>query len=163
MLQGFQNVYRDCYRGHCNDETRLWFWLSATQWGYAESNNYGYNYFETALPINYILDIITNMFGSEYNRAFIDKVVDQTNKAYGGAKNYNGTNTVFVNGSEDPWMTLSVYEPLQKSTTSILIDGTSHCVDMNREYEHDMQVLKDARKQIKKQIVRWVKRKKTTK
>lgn len=164
MLQGFQNVYRDCYRGHCSDETRLWFWLSASQWGYAESNNYGYNYFETALPINYILDIITNMFGSEYNRAFIDKVVAQTNKAYGGAKNYNGTNTVFVNGSEDPWMTLSVYEPLQKSTTSILIDGTSHCVDMNREYEHDMQVLKDARKQIKKQIVRWVRRsKKTTK
>ncbi|KAI1701854.1 serine carboxypeptidase s28 domain-containing protein [Ditylenchus destructor] len=160
FLQSLQNAYRNCWGGsYCSDETRLWFWMTCTQWGYAESTNYGYNVFESALPINYILNLCADVFGEEYNRTRVDAGVKATNLAYGGSDNYNGTNVVFVNGSEDPWSTLSVYKPLQpRNTTSILIDGTSHCVDMYREYDHDLQVLKDARKKIKKQLVKWVRK-----
>uniref|UniRef100_A0A915DNG6 Uncharacterized protein n=1 Tax=Ditylenchus dipsaci TaxID=166011 RepID=A0A915DNG6_9BILA len=159
MLKHLQNVYRNCWGGsYCDDETRLWFWLSCSQWGYAESTNYGYNYFESGLPINHVLDICTDVFGDQYNRTRIEQGVAATNKMYGGQDNYNGTNCMFINGSEDPWSTLSVYKPLSSTSSSLLIDGTSHCVDMYREYEHDVQVLKDARKLIKKQIIKWVKR-----
>uniref|UniRef100_A0A915DQ36 Uncharacterized protein n=1 Tax=Ditylenchus dipsaci TaxID=166011 RepID=A0A915DQ36_9BILA len=143
MLQYLQNVYRNCWGGsYCDDETRLWFWLSCSQWGYAESTNYGYNYFESGLPINHVLDICTDVFGDQYNRTRIEQGVAATNKMYGGQDNYNGTNCMFINGSEDPWSTLSVYKPLSSTSSSLLIDGTSHCVDMYREYEHDVQVLK---------------------
>ncbi|KAI1714120.1 serine carboxypeptidase s28 domain-containing protein [Ditylenchus destructor] len=141
-------------------EDRLWFWLTCTQWGYAESTNYGYNHFESALPVNHVLDICYDVFGAEFTRARVDGGVRNTNYMYGGSENYNGTNVVFVNGSEDPWSWLGVYKPLNPdSVTSILIEGTSHCADMMREEKNDVKVLKDARKQIKDILIKWLKKK----
>lgn len=92
---------------------------------------------------------------------------------------FQGRSVVFVNHSEDPWSALGVSQPVYpkyyRNTTTITVEGdnsnilfhkyltrsgTTHCSDMFREYEHDVQRLKEARKTVKKQIVRWIRRSK---
>ncbi|KAI1698357.1 serine carboxypeptidase s28 domain-containing protein [Ditylenchus destructor] len=159
QIEALQDIYSRRTRGYYNKD-RLWFWLTCTQWGFAISTNYGYNYFESSLPINHLLDICYDVFGPEFTRARVEGGVRHMNYLFGGQDNFNGTNVVFVNGSEDPWSALSVYKPLQPDTvTSIFIEGTSHCADMMREQRNDVKVLKDARKQIKRSLTKWLKRK----
>uniref|UniRef100_A0A915D428 Uncharacterized protein n=1 Tax=Ditylenchus dipsaci TaxID=166011 RepID=A0A915D428_9BILA len=119
-------------------------------------------YRECFQGINHVLDICADVFGDDYNRTRVDQGVASTYKMYGGKDYYNGSRIVFVHGSEDPWSSIGVMKPLSKNAHSWVINGTSHCEDMYREYEHDVQELKDARKLIKKQIVRWVRRRKPT-
>jgi pimeloyl-ACP methyl ester carboxylesterase len=159
-LERLENVYRKCWNDYyCSDQSRIWLWLQCSAWGFMPSTNYGYNIFASSQPINYNLNLCTDVFGPQYNRSYVEAAVARTNNEYGGSENYKGTNIIFVNGSEDPWGELSVYSaPAEQNVTSIVIDGVSHCVDMRRENVHDAQVIKDARKQIKKQIVRWVRR-----
>jgi hypothetical protein len=139
------------------DFWRVWVFQTCNQWGYAMSTNYGYNVFESSLPINHLLDMCPDIFGDDYNRTRVDLGVNNMQVMYGGADAYNGTNVFFVNGSEDPWHYLSVYTPLNPDTvTSLLIPGTSHCQDMYAGSKDDIQVLKDARVQIKAQVSAWV-------
>ena len=42
----------------------------------------------------------SDIFGPSFNRTRIDDGVRNTNWLYGGQDNYNGTNVVFVNGSQ---------------------------------------------------------------
>uniref|UniRef100_A0A915CSY5 Uncharacterized protein n=1 Tax=Ditylenchus dipsaci TaxID=166011 RepID=A0A915CSY5_9BILA len=64
----------ECY---C-DETSCRFvsgiWLTCTQWGYSESTNYGYNIFESSLPVNHGLDLCADIFGEEFNRTSVEGV-----------------------------------------------------------------------------------------
>jgi len=138
---------------------RCWTWQACTEWGYFQSTNSGYNLFESALPVNFAVDLCTDVFGDEYTRAYTDSGVRASNALYGGQDAYNGTNVVFVNGSEDPWHVLSVlgdHKPLNVNVTSILIPGTSHCEDMYHQEKYDKEALKDARKQIKKVLRSWL-------
>ncbi|KAI1723581.1 serine carboxypeptidase s28 domain-containing protein [Ditylenchus destructor] len=141
-------------------EERAWIWQTCNELGYFQSSNMGYNLFESSLPVNFYIDMCRDMFGDVFaNRTIIDAKIQYTNDYYGGSDNYNGTNVVFVNGSEDPWHALGAYEfnpDVNKNVTSILIDGTSHCEDMYRGEFYDRPVLKAARKQIRKQIMAWL-------
>jgi len=122
----------------------------------------GYNMFESAVPVNMYLDACTDAFGDEYNRTSIDAGVRFSNYLYGGQDNYNGTNVVFVNGSEDPWHVLSVFDehPLLNpdSVVPILMSGTSHCEDMWHTFEEDEDVLKKTRRRIRNIIGKWIKK-----
>jgi hypothetical protein len=150
-LDFLQDVYYEW------DFYRVWLYTTCNEWGYARSTNYGYNIFESALPINHALDICADIFGDEFNRTRVDLGVNNMQVMYGGADAYNGTNVFFVNGSEDPWHYLGVYAPLNPdSVTSLLIPGASHCEDMNKEKDNDVQPLIDARTAIKAQINAWV-------
>ncbi|KAI1721737.1 serine carboxypeptidase s28 domain-containing protein [Ditylenchus destructor] len=170
LLAGLQNIYRDFNydvywdRFGYTNEARLWLWITCTQWGFAHSTNYGYNLFESGLPVNYVINLCGDVFGQEFNRNRIDEGVRLTNLAYGGRDRYKGRSVVFVNHSEDPWSALGVSQPVYpkyyRNTTTISVEGTTHCADMFREYEHDVQRLKEARKTVKKQIVRWIRRSK---
>jgi len=139
---------------------RTWMWQACTEWGYFQSTNYGYGLFNSALPVNFATDICADVFGEQFNRTATEGGVRNANWLYGGSDNYNGTNVVFVNGSEDPWHVLSVYKPANPdpnaNVTSILITGTSHCEDMYHQEQYDKAGLKAARKQIKKVLKSWL-------
>lgn len=123
------------------------------------------------------IDYCADVFGPQFTREVIDANVRRTNAYYGGALGYNvrhrqahqrtttsvnllsllqGTNVVFANGSEDPWHALSVYHPLNVNVTSVLIDGTSHCLDMYADAKGDTDALKAGRKQIKAVLDAWL-------
>jgi len=90
----------------------------------------------------------------------MENTVRNTNYMYGGQDNYNGTNVMFINGSEDPWHVLSVYGPHlpnnPDSVTAILMSGTSHCEDMYVWREGDKDVVTQTQKAIKSQLSAWV-------
>jgi len=133
-------------------------WQKCNEFGYFTSTNIGYNLFESSLPVNFFIDMCDDVFGG-FNRSVIDANVQRTNDYYGGNENYNGTNIVFVNGSEDPWHMVSAYQfksRKSKNVTSILIDGTSHCEDMYRGEFYDRPPLKAAHKQIRAQLKKWL-------
>jgi hypothetical protein len=143
-------------------DQRIWMWQTCTMWGYQISTDYGRNFFEDSLPINFLIDYCPDIFGDDYNRTRLDNGVSDTNWRYGGQDNYNGTNVVFVNGSEDPWHMLSVFGPHQPlqgdngNVTVMLIPGTSHCQDMYKWEPGDKDVVKVAHKKIKAILIDWV-------
>ncbi|KAI1723582.1 serine carboxypeptidase s28 domain-containing protein [Ditylenchus destructor] len=136
---------------------RCWFWQTCNELGVFQSTNMGYNLFESTLPVNFQVDFCRDVFGAIYTRDYIDSNIRYTNGQYGGNENFNATRVVFVNGSEDPWHVNSVLESdKSKDITAILIDGTSHCEDMYEEESSDKEVLKKARKQIKRVLEDWL-------
>jgi len=139
-----------------DSSARCWVWQTCNELGVFQSTNFGHNFFEASLPVNFFVDFCTDVFGPQFDRSYIDANVRKTNAYYGGQWAYNGTNVVFPNGSEDPWHVLSVYYPLNVNVTSILIDGTSHCYDMHKDQSWDVKALKDARKQIKAILGSWL-------
>lgn len=70
-----------------------------------------------------------------------------------------GTNILFINGSEDPWSVLSIdgtkHTALQKSARAVYMDGVSHCADMRRWRRGGKPTVEAAQKHIKHQLFRW--------
>lgn len=135
-------------------DERCWIWQTCNQLGVAQSTNFGYNIFESTLPVNHFMDLCYDVYGKD--RDYVDTQVRSTNTIYGGQDNFNGTRVVFVNGSEDPWNPLSVYNPKDKTVFSFLIDGSSHCEDMFILGDYDTKAIKKAHRAIKKVLKSWV-------
>jgi len=105
-----------------------------------------------------MIDMCSDIFGPSFNS--IDNGVRNTNFLYGGQDNYNGTNVVFINGSEDPWSVLSVtpdHPPLQSSTKVIVMKGEAHAKDMRRWRKGSKDVIEKAQKNVKMQLWKWIK------
>jgi len=132
---------------------RCWIWQTCNEFGFYQSTDRGYNIFGSSLPVNFFIDLCADVFGPQFTRETIDANVRRTNACYGGALGYNGTNVVFVNGSEDPWHPLGVYYPINVNVTSILIDGTSHCADM---ITSDMDAVIAVQEQINAVLGSWL-------
>ncbi|KAI1693470.1 serine carboxypeptidase s28 domain-containing protein [Ditylenchus destructor] len=92
-----------------------------------------------------------------FNESSIQAAIDKTNAFYGGSKNFNATNVVFVNGSEDPWHPLSVYDTPNDSVKSILVQGASHCADYDVIDEAEVpEAMINARERVKLEIAHWL-------
>ena len=110
------------------------------------------------LAFSFMIDMCSDIFGPSFNS--IDNGVRNTNFLYGGQDNYNGTNVVFINGSEDPWSVLSVtpdHPPLQSSTKVIVMKGEAHAKDMRRWRKGSKDVIEKAQKNVKMQLWKWIK------
>jgi len=141
-------------------DMRVWTYQMCTEWGYMISDNYGRNIFEDTMPVNFLVDLCSDVFGPDFNRSRLDGTVRNTNWLYGGQDGYNGTNIMFINGGEDPYHVLSVYGPHlplnPDSVTAILMDGTTHCEDMAKWRDGDKDTITATHKLIKKQLSKWV-------
>ncbi|KHJ95416.1 hypothetical protein OESDEN_04645 [Oesophagostomum dentatum] len=104
----------------------------------------------------------TDLYGSQYTAAAVQKSIDKINKFYGGIDFYNGTNVVMPNGSIDPWHALGKYTSTDPSAVSRLIKGTAHCADMYPARKEDLPDLVAARKLIEENIAKWLKGTETT-
>ncbi|KAI1723133.1 serine carboxypeptidase s28 domain-containing protein [Ditylenchus destructor] len=101
---------------------RSWLWQTCTEFGYYQTINPGHKIFGGAsLPVKYSIDLCADVF--DLNSSSVDSAIFNTNKFYGGSDHFNATNVVFINGSEDPWHPLSLYQSPTDSVKSILIEG----------------------------------------
>jgi len=140
-------------------DKRTWFYQMCTEWGHMFSDNFGRNIFEDTYPVNWLLDQCSDIFGDTYNRSSLESNIRNTNYLYGGQDNYNGTLVMFINGNEDPWSSLSIYDPLHvplnlDSVMSVLMNGVSHCADMFLWRHGQKDTIVQAQKKIKNHI-RW--------
>jgi len=110
---------------------------------------------------SWLLDQCTDAFGPDFNRSRLESTVRNTNYLYGGQDNYNGTNIMFINGSEDPWHVLSLFGPHMPlnpdSVKRVLMTGTSHCADMYLWRQGDKNTITQAQAKIKRQLSKWLK------
>ncbi|KAF0698339.1 Aste57867_11059 [Aphanomyces stellatus] len=76
---------------------------------------------------------------------------------YGGLDGIRAaSNIVFSNGNFDPWGGYGLWESLSDSIVAIPIDQGGHHLDLMFSNENDPQSVRDARKQEKAEIRKWI-------
>uniref|UniRef100_A0A915PD01 Serine carboxypeptidase S28 family protein n=1 Tax=Setaria digitata TaxID=48799 RepID=A0A915PD01_9BILA len=133
--------------GKSNVEDRSFKWLSCTELGLLQTTNYGKSIFGSTIPLDYYSAQCMELFGDQYDARRIRDGVHRTLRKYGGNSNYNGSRTVFVNGSNDPWKSLCCLKCNNaiREVYSVTVEGSSHCNDMQPIKPSDSQSLKNAR------------------
>ncbi len=79
---------------------------SCVEFGYFQSTDSPSQPFGNLVPLSYYTQMCQDIFGFEFL-----PFINDTNTYYGG-KNPKGTKIMFVNGSLDPWHSLSVLSSL---------------------------------------------------
>ncbi|KAH7721392.1 ShTK domain-containing protein [Aphelenchoides avenae] len=140
-------------------EHRAWTWQTCNEFGYFQSTGRGNSVFSNLVPINFFVNLCTDVYGPDYNITYVQAAVDRTRKLYGGRDNYRGTNVVIPNGSLDPWHALGFYgpfRPLDESAVVYLINGTAHCGDWFPWEQGSPDGLKEVQEIIQDNIKRWL-------
>ncbi|KAI6186073.1 Peptidase S28 family-containing protein [Aphelenchoides besseyi] len=141
-------------------DTRAWFWQTCNEFGFYQSTDIGSkSAFESQFPINYYLKWCSGAYNTTLTRDELRHRIDATNQRYGGARGYKATKMIEVYGTLDPWHTLGFYGPDHsrgQDVITILINGTSHCADMNPPESSDVRDLVNARKTITNYLTKWI-------
>lgn len=162
----FANSYEDIISLYGNvtyDEStdnaayRGWMWLCCNEIGFLQTTDQGKNIFGEMLPLNFYIDMCTDLFGPSVNIETIAKGNAAAQKYYGRAEHYKATNVILPNGSLDPWHALGTYTE-DKTTHQIplLINGTAHCADMYPAYPDEPASLPAAREKIKEELAYYI-------
>lgn len=106
--------------------------------------------FGDLVPLSYYTDMCNDIFGFDW-----DPRIDDTNTYY-GALDPRSTRVVFVNGSVDPWHTLSILESQSESLLAIFIEGTAHCANMKPAMPYDPPGLAKAQQQTAQILHEWI-------
>ncbi|KOB73335.1 putative serine protease K12H4.7 [Operophtera brumata] len=85
----------------------------------------------------------------------VDKGVRKTNYMYGGLRP-NVKNVVFVNGEMDPWHRLSILKDISYDAPAIVVPFSSHCKALLFDQPGDPEELKEARRDIKYLVKKWI-------
>ncbi|CAB3400582.1 unnamed protein product [Caenorhabditis bovis] len=128
---------------------RGWMWLCCNELGVLQTTDQGRNIFQQTVPLNYFIDMCTEMFGEDVDIKYIRDRNLNTFDKYGGNEGYSATNVVLPNGLFDPWHVLGSSNSDPKNhMTALKILGAAHCSDMYPEYEGEPKDLEQNRKQI---------------
>ncbi|XP_017480308.1 PREDICTED: putative serine protease K12H4.7 [Rhagoletis zephyria] len=134
---------------------RLWTYQTCTEFGFFQSSDYPSQPFGNYFPSDFFVQQCVDIFGSKFNKHFIEKSIDFTNSFYGGF-NLTLSNVLFPNGLIDPWHALGVLHPISPTAQPLIIPQTSHCADMYPDSDIDPQSLKEARLKIKNTIAKFL-------
>ncbi|XP_023935728.2 putative serine protease K12H4.7 [Bicyclus anynana] len=141
------------------DEENVWIlaWIYQTcnEFGYYQTTSSDEQPFTDNIPLEYYIRMCHKLFGSEFDEERVNEGVAEVNDLYGGL-NPNVTNVVFSNGDLDPWSTISVLEDLSYNAPAVVIPRSSHCRDLFSNRLGDIEELKEARKNIKNLIKKWI-------
>jgi len=147
MIEQLQNISQF---GESGVGMRQWTYQTCVEFGYFQSTDSPNQPFGNLVPLSFYTDMCYDIFGFK----FLPKI-NQTNAEYGG-NTPEATNIVFVNGSIDPWHSLSILESLSDSVIAIYIEGTAHCANMLPARPSDPPGLALAQQQIQGIIHSWL-------
>ncbi|CAI5454567.1 unnamed protein product [Caenorhabditis angaria] len=132
---------------------RGWMWLCCNELGVLQTTDQGRNIFQQTVPLNYFIDMCTEMFDPSVDIKYIRDKNIQTLYAHGGNAGYQATNVVLPNGLFDPWHVLGTNNTDSVNhMTPISISGAAHCSDMYPVYDGEPVALKAARQTIHDEI-----------
>lgn len=137
---------------------RLWLYQKCTEFGFFQTTNYPGVSFAPHLPLDYFIQMCSDVFGRPFDKKTIQSSVEHTNAVYGGNSLTNQSKIVFVNGLEDPWRLLSVLEEKASNPTvfTMLIPKTSRNKLFYSPTPYDSPELKKARVQLGKLIKQFL-------
>jgi len=125
-----------------NGGARQWTYQTCIEFGYFQTTDSKNQPFGSLVPLSYYTDLCTEVFGFNFLPG-----INDTNIYY-GAKKPGSTKVLFVNGSLDPWSSLSITSSLSKTLPAIFINGTAHCADMLPPNSQEPPELKQAQIRI---------------
>ncbi|EMP28697.1 Thymus-specific serine protease [Chelonia mydas] len=132
---------------------RQWYFQTCTEFGYYQTCEDATCPFSRLLTLSAQLDLCSQVFGIGPER--VGQAVTFTNEYY-GADHPKASRILFVNGNIDPWHALSVLKNQSRSELAILINGTSHCANMNPSKPSDPLPLVLARERIDYHVGDWL-------
>ncbi|XP_067412775.1 thymus-specific serine protease [Emydura macquarii macquarii] len=132
---------------------RQWYFQTCTEFGYYQTCEDSTCPFSRLMTLSSQLDLCTQVFGVAPER--VAEAVTFTNEYY-GADHPKASRILFVNGDIDPWHALSVLTNQSRSELAILINGTSHCANMNPSKKSDPRPLILAREWIDYHVGDWL-------
>ncbi|XP_039627224.1 thymus-specific serine protease [Polypterus senegalus] len=132
---------------------RQWYYQTCTEFGYYQTCEDSRCPFSPLMTLQSQVQLCQEVFGVPLSS--VDESVHFTNEYY-GADHPKSSRILFVNGDIDPWHALSVLSNQSRSELAILINGTSHCANMNSARPTDTFPLKMARLEIANQVGRWL-------
>ncbi|MFH4980040.1 hypothetical protein AB6A40_006749 [Gnathostoma spinigerum] len=127
--------------------------MTCNEVGFFQTTDHGKSAFGSMVPLNYYIDMCTDMFGDEVEISFIRNNNLAARRRWGGADSYNATNIVLLNGELDPWHALGTYvEIREQNQLPVLIKGAAHCSDMYPKWKDEPKALDGVRKIIEEQV-----------
>ncbi|CAB0045104.1 unnamed protein product [Trichogramma brassicae] len=135
---------------------RQWIYQTCTEFGYFQTTDSAKSVFGKICDLNFYADMCTDIYGPYFKRNLVERGVNRTNIVY-GSDVPDVTNVIFVNGNVDPWHSLGVLEDLNDASPAFLIDGSSHCQDLNPDnMDADPEDLLETRSKIKTIVSSWL-------
>jgi hypothetical protein len=129
---------------------RQWTYQTCAEFGYIQTTDSPSQPFGDLIPLQFYTDICQDVYGfTNLPR------INETNEIY-GAKDYSGDRVCFVNGSVDPWHSLSVIKSSDPNVPVVYIPGTSHCQDMVVADQLDPPALAPSQVQIYQILHGWL-------
>ncbi|XP_001608051.1 putative serine protease K12H4.7 isoform X2 [Nasonia vitripennis] len=134
---------------------RQWYFQTCTEFGYYQTANSSKSAFGRLVNLDFFVNICKDVYGDYYERELLDSGISRTNIMYGG-RLPDIKNVIFVNGDVDPWHALSVLKDVNEFSPAILIQGSSHCQDLQADSAGDVPELRTARKKIRNIVSGWL-------
>ncbi|KAL7306780.1 hypothetical protein TKK_0001142 [Trichogramma kaykai] len=135
---------------------RQWIYQTCTEFGYFQTTDSAKSVFGKICDLDFYADMCTDIYGPYFKRNLVERGVNRTNIVY-GSDVPDVTNVIFVNGNVDPWHSLGVLEDLNDASPAFLIDGSSHCQDLNPDnMDADPEDLLETRSKIKTIVSSWL-------
>lgn len=152
MINTLRNVSWDSITA---EGGRQWTYQTCTEFGFYQTSTYQPQIFGNQFPIDFFIQQCIDIFGTKFNRTFINEAIDRTNNIYGDL-DIEVSNVVFVHGSIDPWHALGITKTIEQNAPAIYIEGTAHCANMYPPSPDDLPQLSAAREQISDLIDTWL-------
>ncbi|CAD6185567.1 unnamed protein product [Caenorhabditis auriculariae] len=153
MIKALVNGTYDDENFQQNAAARGWMWLCCNELGVLQTTDQGRNIFQQTIPLNYYIDMCTDMFDPSVDIKYIRDRNLRTLNTFGGNANYKATNVVLPNGSYDPWHVLGTNATDSVNhVTPLLIQGAAHCSDMYPTYPNEPAALASNRAIIQNQL-----------
>lgn len=137
------------------DIMRQWYYQTCTEYGYFQTADTKNSIFGSKVPLSFFTEMCRDLYDYYFDGEYLDSRVRRTNIMYGGLRP-DLRNVIFTNGDVDPWHALSVLKDLNKFSPAILINGSSHCRDLQNHDDADVPGLVEARAQVRKIIGSWI-------
>ncbi|XP_034255544.1 putative serine protease K12H4.7 [Thrips palmi] len=111
--------------------SRQWIYQTCSEFGYYQTYSAG----DTPFPkgfydVSYNYQLCKDVYGTSFDKDEINAAVKRTNLFFGD-RAPDVTNVFFLNGNIDPWYPLGILGNLSRNAPAVLIDGGSHCADMD--------------------------------
>ncbi|XP_045772477.1 putative serine protease K12H4.7 [Maniola jurtina] len=132
-----------------------WMYQTCNELGLFATTSSDEQPFTNNMPLKFNIKMCHKLFGPDFDEERVNRGVAAVNDLY-GALNPNVTNVVFSNGDLDPWSTLSILEDLSYDAPAIVIPRASHCRDLYSNRDGDIEEFKEARKDIKNLVKKWI-------
>ncbi|KPI95084.1 Putative serine protease K12H4.7 [Papilio xuthus] len=145
----------DIYYKNKTNGIACWTYQTCTEFGYFQSSSSSKQPFTNNIPVDLYVKICMKSFGIDFNDVRVDNGIEKVNNMYKGL-HPNVTKVVFVNGDMDPWSRLGILEDLSYDAPAVIIPRASHCRDLVANYKNSEEELKEAIKQIKYLIKKWI-------